>query len=575
MSEPLDVRLVPAAAAAWGAAALGVRSGTAPGWTALGVLAVALVSAVVVAVPAAARSPRDPRGAGAAGAAAGVLLVAAAAAGVVLASSAAQVAARDAEPAHRAAAEGAVVRAVVTVVEPPRLQRAAWGPGRLRVTTRVEALTWRGVTSRATGWPAELLVRGSPAALAGVDPHGWGERVTLVGRLSPGTGREVAVLAVTRVEDVAPATGVAGLVARIRAGLVRACAGLGPDARGLVPGMAVGDTSGLETDLADAMRVAGLTHLVAVSGQHVAIVLIVALGAAGALRLPRFARAGAAALALGGFVALVGPSPSVLRAAVMGSVAALGVGVGRPARPVPGLCVAVVGLLAHDPWAAGSLGFQLSVASTAAIVLLAGPAQRALCARLGARHPGRWAPGRAGPRLLGLLLVPLAAQSAAAPLLVLVSPTVSAWAVPANVLAAPAVLPLTVLGLGAALLGAWPAVAGALARLAAVPATWIAEVARAVAALPGASTPWRTGVAGAVGLAALVGAAWWAARLTLVPARPRAARRSATRTRAVRGSATRPRAAPGSGARRRPSSARHAEPRARGRSTPGGNRSAA
>lgn len=547
MSEPLDVRLVPAAAAAWGAAVLGVRGGGARGLAVVAAgaacaLALVALRAVVRRAPARAEGRHRRPGrcrrvtrllptgilgrTGSLGSFVGVALVALAAAGVVLASSLAQVAARDGGVAHRAAAAHAVVRAAVTVVEPPRTVRSPWGGGQVRLTAALDELTWRGTAWHAGG---EVMVVAAPATLAsaGVDLHGAGAHLVLVGRFAPGTDRQVGVLDVTRVEAVRPPHGVAGVVARVRAGLVRACAGLGPDARGLVPGMAVGDTSGLEPDLAAAMRVAGLTHLVAVSGQHVAIVLLVALAAAGAARVPRPARAGAAGLVLAGFVALVGPSPSVLRAAVMGAVAVLGVGVGRPARPVPGLCVAVIGLLAHDPWAAGSLGFQLSVASTAAIVLVAGPAQRALCARLAVRHPASWAPGRAGPRLLGLLLVSLAAQSAAAPLLVLISPTVSLWAVPANALAAPAVVPLTLLGLATAVLGGWSAPAVVTAHLAALPAWWIASVARTVAALPGASAAWRPGAAGAVGLAALVAAGWWAGRLLLVPAAGRRSNRGA------------------------------------------------
>ena len=146
---------------------------------------------------------------------------------------------------------------------------------------------------------------------------------------------------------------------------------LAEDPAGLLPGLVVGDTSGVPPGLADDFRTAGLTHLTAVSGTNVAIIC----GAV--LLLARLARAGPrtaavlAALALIGFVVLARPSPSVLRAAVMGGVTVLALAVGRRRSVVPALAAAVIVLLLVDPGLATDPGFALSVLATGALVLLA------------------------------------------------------------------------------------------------------------------------------------------------------------------------------------------------------------
>ena len=129
-------------------------------------------------------------------------------------------------------------------------------------------------------------------------------------------------------------------------------------------------------------------------------------------RLPRPARVALVALASLTFVALVRPEPAVLRAAVMAAFALTGVAIGRPAQSVPALAASVVGLLVVDPWLARSFGFVLSAAATAGLVLLAAP----LAARL-----APWT----GDAAAFALAVPLAAQAACGPVLVLLDPSVS------------------------------------------------------------------------------------------------------------------------------------------------------
>lgn len=525
MSErPVDLRLLPAAAAAWVAAAASVRPG-AERWVTgalVAVLAVGLVVAgalalVPAAIPARTVAPATGRGrrrrARRWREAIATVLVAAAACAAVLASGAAHLAARGQGQLLEAAAQHAVVVAEGVVVSEATPAPTTWDRERVTVVLRLDRLTVRG---RAGPAAAEVLVEADRTWFG----LATGTRVRVPGRLAPLEGRRPAVLDAGAVAVLAPPGPLLAAVARLRGGLRAATESVSGDARALVPGAAIGDVSRLDTDLEEAMRIAGLTHLVAVSGQHVAIVLLAAVAVAAAARAPRWGRGVVAVLAVLGFVLLVGPGASVLRAAAMGGVAVLGLALGRPAWPLPALFLAVIGLLLLDPWATGSLGFQLSVVATAAIVLLAGPAARALHER----WPGtRWRPS---VRALGVLTVPLAAQSAVGPVMVLVDPVVSMWAVPANVVAAPAVVPVTLLGLAATMLGAvWPEVAIVVAHLAAVPAVWIGAVARGVAVLPGAATAWRPGAAGAIALAALCAAAWLAARALLTDAPTRAAPR--------------------------------------------------
>jgi len=196
-------------------------------------------------------------------------------------------------------------------------------------------------------------------------------------------------------------------------------------------------------------------------------------------------------LAIVGFVVLARPSPSVLRAAVMGAIVVAGMLAGRRGQPLPALAAAVVALIAVDPFLARAPGFALSVLATAAIVLAARPVADRLARRM--------------PRPVAIAIaVPLVAQLACTPVLVAAFGQLSPWAVPANVLAAPAVAPATIVGVLCAVTAVpLPAVASALAWVAAVPAGWLALVARAFAAMPGGGVRLPTGASACGSVVAL------------------------------------------------------------------------
>lgn len=304
----------------------------------------------------------------------------------------------------------------------------------------------------------------------------------------------------------------------LRAGLRAACDGLPADARGLLPGLVVGDTSRLPEDLGEAFRATDLAHLCAVSGANLAIVLTVLIGAPGragtaergglAARLGLSLRTTAllgTALTLA-FVTVCRPDPSVLRAAATGLIGLLALAAGRPRHALPALSGAVLVLVLLDPYLARSYGFLLSVLATTGLLVL-GP-------RWAAALRARGCPGH----LAAALAAAGAAQVLCAPATVLLAPRVSLVAVPCNLLAELAVAPATLLGFAALLVAP---VSGALAHLpaelAALPAGWLAAVARHGAALPGAELSWPGGPVGAGVLAIATVAACLAVPLLLPP----------------------------------------------------------
>ncbi len=277
-----------------------------------------------------------------------------------------------------------------------------------------------------------------------------------------------------------------------RRALREAVDGLPAGPAGLLPSLVVGDETLLPATLREDLRRTGLAHLTAVSGANVAIVLGVVLGLARWSGVRRWALPLVGLASIVGFVLMARPDPSVVRASAMGVVVVLGLLVGGGRGGVGPLALAVLVLLLVDPWLARSIGFALSCAATAGIVILARPWT----------HAGRrWMP----MPVAAALAVPLAAQLTCTPLLVAMTGEMSLSAIPANVLAAPAVPLATVLGLacaGAGLLA--PPLAHVLAVAAMLPSGWIVLVAERFADLPGTVLPWTWGAAVAGVLAALV-----------------------------------------------------------------------
>jgi competence protein ComEC len=266
--------------------------------------------------------------------------------------------------------------------------------------------------------------------------------------------------------------------------------------------MVTGDTSALDEGLKMAMKTVGMTHLTAVSGANCSLVLGALLMVARSLRLPRIPAACLALAGLGMFVVLVGPDASVLRAALMGSIAIASLAGGRTGRGLSFLCLAVTGLLLLDPGLAASFGFLLSVLATLGIIVL------------GSRMM-EWTPAVVPRWAAAAVAVPLSAQLLCGPVIVLLQPQFSTYSLPANMVAAPLVAPVTLLGTAAVPLVAWvPWLATALIAAAGTFSAGVAGTARTAAGLPGASLPWPEGAFGLLTMVLLSGltlAAVWAA----------------------------------------------------------------
>jgi len=406
------------------------------------------------------------------------------------------------------AEERAAVRVTAAVTADPVRRSGRFGSYTL-TRVRVTEVDARG---RRFGTDVPVLVIGE-------DPWSGvalGATVRATGRLAPAQGPDLAGVLTSRSPTVLskPATAFAAAAA-VRAGIRAGVVDVAPSARTLVPALVVGDDQKMPDDLVQDFRTCGLTHLAAVSGTNLTLVVgfLLVLARWAGVRARGLLAVGA--LGVVGFVLLARPEPSVLRAAAMGSVALLGMGSRGPDQGVRALGVAVFVLMLLDPWLALSVGFALSALATAGILLLGPSLRDALQGWL-----PRWA--------AEALAVPFAAQLACTPLVAAISGQVSLVAVLANLLVAPVVGPATVLGLlGGVVVLAVPPVGRFLGILAGGCAGWIITVATHLARLPTAAVEWPVAPAGiavlglvclGLGLAAtrVLRRARWSAGLSLV-----------------------------------------------------------
>ena len=160
-------------------------------------------------------------------------------------------------------------------------------------------------------------------------------------------------------EVLTPPSRWASALGAIRTGL-RTHSGDG-DAGALIPGMVLGDTSKQSAQFKDQMKRSGLTHLVAVSGANFAIVSSFVLWCMQFLIRSTRYRMIATAIALTCFIALVRPSPSVLRAAAMAAVLLSAHATKRKTDSLPALGFAIAAVVLADPWQSRDAGFALSV----------------------------------------------------------------------------------------------------------------------------------------------------------------------------------------------------------------------
>ncbi len=317
------------------------------------------------------------------------------------------------------------------------------------------------------------------AATRSVDGLLPGQKIRISAKVLESKEKRVAALLIVsqKVEVLTPASHWANSLARIRLGL-REATGAG-DAGALIPGMVIGDVSKQSADFKNEMRRSGLTHLVAVSGANFAIVSSFVLwGMQFFFRRLNY-RLVATAISLTAFIALVRPSPSVLRAAAMAAVLLVAHGMRQGRDSLPALGFAIGAVVIADPFQARDPGFALSVLATAGLLLLA-------------------------PKIKPKILAPpIAAMIFCAPVIVAISGYISPISVLANLLAAPAVMPITIVGFIAALISPIASPISHLLIFCIKPlAAWIAWVAQWSAQFPVFTL--KTGLYGFIAAALIV-----------------------------------------------------------------------
>ena len=379
------------------------------------------------------------------------------------------------DPVARLAAERAVVTAEAVVTSDPRPVRGGFGAG-VWLRTSVRVVSGRGVTYRLR---SPVLVIGD----TDWESLPLGARIVMTGRLSePDSGDLAAVVYAAGAPDVLQPPGpLWRAAAAVRASLRTSVAHRPEAQRALVPALVVGDDAAVDQALGDDFRATGLTHLLAVSGTNLTLVVGFLLLAGRWCGIRGRAHYVVGALGIAGFVLIARTEPSVVRAAAMGTVALVGMGVDGRRRGARALGVAVLGLLLLDPRLAVSVGFALSVVATGGILVLAPGFRDALA---------RWLPRS----IAEAVAVPLAAQLACTPIVAAISGQVSLVAVGANLVVAPVIGPATVFGLTGGLLGlVWPQAGALCGTLAGWCVAWLVAVAGRGADLPAAALDWGTG----------------------------------------------------------------------------------
>ncbi|MDR1790718.1 MAG: ComEC/Rec2 family competence protein [Propionibacteriaceae bacterium] len=330
---------------------------------------------------------------------------------------------------------------------------------------------------------------GNYDAWAAVTP---GAKVRAQVKLDPPDG-DFSVAAVARARE--PPTQVTELdpvsewVELLHAGLREASSGLAPRPRAMVPALVLGDTAEMDEVLREQFVTTGLTHLTAVSGANLTILLACLMSVAVRLGVQGWRLRAVAGVGVVCFVLLCRGEPSVLRAAAMGTVALVSLGWSARGQGLRYLGVSVLGILLVDPFMARSVGFALSVAATFGIIVWA----------------NRWAERMPIPLwLAAALCVPVAAQLATQPIIAWLSGQVSIVGVFANLAAGPLVAPATVMGCLAVVFATWCL---PLAQVCATVAGWFANglclLAEFAASSPGAKLDWPTDAAGVATISAI------------------------------------------------------------------------
>ena len=280
--------------------------------------------------------------------------------------------------------------------------------------------------------------------------------------------------------------GVAGVLDGIR---IRAERGLGegidPEGAALARGFVLGQDDLIDPGVREDFRRSGLAHLLAVSGQNVMLLAILAGVVMGLFGVGLRMRLALTLGLIAAYVPIAGAGPSIQRAGVMGAAAIVATLLSRPGDRAHAGLLAVVATLLIDPRASADVGWQLSFAAVAGIMLWASPLRALAAERLARRLPARLA----APLAEGIALT-LAATAATAPLMAHHFEELSLASLPANLAVLPAIAPVMWLGMAIALLAQLPLVSTApLGAVEGVLIDYVATVARVLGSPEWATVP--------------------------------------------------------------------------------------
>lgn len=435
----LDVRLVPVAAALWLGAAVGLHTGIA--WSLAAGCAVVLLAAFII------------------GQRFRIALVWLAAVALGLLLAALRVDAASPANIAEAIADAGVVRFEAVIdAEPRELKRRGFG-GLTVEPVMVARATLVTITLDHVEWHSSLPVtlQWNPDGRR----HAVGERVrgTAIPRPADVATRSAYWIRVQgRLQLAARETRGAWFASRIRDGLAHVTRGAsGGEGASLLPGLVLGDTRAQSAQLVEDMQVSGLSHLTAVSGANVAIVIGAVMWLLRRTRIRARHRHVMLLLCIAAFVVVVQPQPSVVRAAMMGGISVFALATGARRASASSLWLSIVALLVIDPFLAWQWGFALSVAATGGLILL-GPSLTRACGNR------RWSPA---------LAITVSAQLATFPVLLAMGRPPTWLSIPANLICEPLVAPATVSGFLAAV----------FAAIAIIPVDSVSTVALAIAAV--------------------------------------------------------------------------------------------
>jgi competence protein ComEC len=223
--------------------------------------------------------------------------------------------------------------------------------------------------------------------------------------------------------------------------------GLRPREAAVVRGMVLGDRSLMPVELEKAFQRSGITHVLAISGQHVVILATVIYFALRVFAIPPTIRAGVTMGLIWLYILIAGSPPSAIRAGVVATFVLAAPLLGRQISPLHFMSTMLVLVLSYNPELIYSTGFQLSVAAVFGILLLTKPLKSLLERTL-------FRPLKKPPtQLSNLICVSLAAQLATSPIVAATFEQLSIVGVLTNLLAVPISGPILILGLLGSLAG--------------------------------------------------------------------------------------------------------------------------